>query len=112
MSKPAIKVACAKAVATEGFTRCIAYSSLTKIKKPVKAGESQWFMVNDDDFKLLIKQFDESFKLDVTVTNQSSAPLHMTTHTKDGDELTDHILHGKSRTIKASVKPVQVVIEL
>ena len=111
MSKPAVKVACESGIGAEGFTRCRAFSTHTKIKKRIKAGESEWFIFPDDDTKIVIKEFDNLRKLDLIIGNQTSTSLKINIHTEDKDELDDVVEHGHTRRIKASLKPVLIKIE-
>ena len=106
--KPSVGILAHSGPGSEGFTRAWAWSSKTKMKTRLKAGEKSWFLFSAGA-RIEIQDFDDLRKLDIDIDNQTSVALTITTTTKDGDELSDNVLHGHK--FRLPKKPKKVIIE-
>lgn len=108
--KPVIKISGARTTAGEGYRRCKAHSNLTKMDKWIKAGETELFLFTDPKMQIRLYNFDNFRPVDVTIENQTSVPLIVSTVVEGGDELTNGLPHNKRVVVKGSDKPVTVFV--
>lgn len=104
--KPAVKVEVGEAFGMQGLPGCTVRSTHNKQTMPIKAGDNWHFTFPDPDTKLYIEVLHHA--LAVTITNQTSVPLTITTKI-NRDELTDilgankrmHLADGARVTVEA-----------